>query len=315
MDGPVFDLGGLSVKVGQSVLHPVLVVPVGAILPGVGPPGLLSVLGPRDGRRGTGHQVLQLEGLDQVGVPDQGLVRDGNLLVEFLNDRIDLDDAVLEGLIVPVDGGVFLHGMLELAPDFCGGGRSLPVPQVVEILQGFHSLVFLHRRNGITGRVVLGDLEGAGPSKDDNVQERVRPEPVGPVDARGGDLAGGKQTGNGFVLDPRIVLVGGVGVIESRVEDLPKVVGGDASHVVVHGGQRWDGFLGDVDAGKDGGSFGNSRQSLRQQIGGKVIQVQIDLFIVIIVVVVVLREEKIKQEELFRCKGKCIALIKWTEIK
>ena len=37
------------------------------------------------------------------------------------------------------------------------------------------------------------------------------------------------------------------------------------SHVVVHGGQYRDGFLGDVDPGKDGGRLTDARQPLGQQ--------------------------------------------------
>mmetsp|Transcript_4292 Transcript_4292/g.9355 ORF Transcript_4292/g.9355 Transcript_4292/m.9355 type:complete len:303 (+) Transcript_4292:459-1367(+) len=208
MNGPVFDLGGLPVEVGEGVFHPVLVVAVGTVLPRVCTTGLLPVLRSRDGGRGAGDQVLQLEGLDEVGVPDQGLVRHGNVLVEFLDDGVDLDNAVLEGLLVPINGGVFLHGLLELVADLRGGHRSLPEPQVVEVLEGFHSLVVPHGRDGLAGRVVLGDLEGAGPSKDDDVEEGVRSQAVGPVDAGGGHLTGGEQSGDGLVLHPGLVLVG-----------------------------------------------------------------------------------------------------------
>lgn len=39
----------------------------------------------------------------------------------------------------------------------------------------------------------------------------------------------------------------------SPADHLPLVVGGDAAHVVVHGGKHRDGFLGDVHARKDHG--------------------------------------------------------------
>mmetsp|Transcript_5685 Transcript_5685/g.12410 ORF Transcript_5685/g.12410 Transcript_5685/m.12410 type:complete len:630 (-) Transcript_5685:553-2442(-) len=279
MNGSVFDAGFLSVKVGQRVLHPFFVVSIGTILPGVGPPGFLAVLRSGNGGRSTGHQVLQLQGFHQVRVPDQRLVRNHNVLVEFLDHGIDLDHAVLEGLLVPIHGGVFLHGLLELVADFRGGCGSFSVAKVVEVLQGFHSLVLLHGGNGVAGFVVLGNLERTGSAKDHNVQEGIGSQSVGPVHAGGGHLSGGKESRNGFVADPCLVLVLGGGVIVGRFEDLSVVIGWDSSHVVVDRGQGGNGFLGDIDSGKNGGGFGNSRQSFRQQIGGQVIEVQVDVIL------------------------------------
>jgi hypothetical protein len=38
----------------------------------------------------------------------------------------------------------------------------------------------------------------------------------------------------------------------------------------VHGGEDGDGFFGDVDAGKDGGCFGDSGETFFEDFGGEV---------------------------------------------
>mmetsp|Transcript_2453 Transcript_2453/g.7277 ORF Transcript_2453/g.7277 Transcript_2453/m.7277 type:complete len:379 (-) Transcript_2453:147-1283(-) len=55
------------------------------------------------------------------------------------------------------------------------------------------------------------------------------------------------------------------------------VVGGDATHVVVHGGDHRNGLLGDVHAGEDGRRFRDARQALRQRLGGDVVEVQVNV--------------------------------------
>mmetsp|Transcript_26177 Transcript_26177/g.71816 ORF Transcript_26177/g.71816 Transcript_26177/m.71816 type:complete len:667 (-) Transcript_26177:261-2261(-) len=279
MDGSVLDAGFFSVKVRQRVLHPVLVVPVRAVLPGVCPAGFLAVFRPGDGGRGAGYQVLQFQGLDQVRVPDQRLVGDHHVLVEFLDHIVDLDHSLLQRFVITVYGRVFLHGLLELGANRGRGNCALSVAERVEVLQRFHALVFLHGGDLVSRFVVLGNLESASPAKDDDVQQRIGPESVGPVDTGGGNLPGGKESGDRLVLHPGLVLVGGVGIVVGRLEDLPVVIGGDASHVVVDSGQRGDGFLGDVDAGKNSCRFGDSWQSLRQQVSGEVVEVQVDVIL------------------------------------
>ena len=84
MHRPVHELGGSRseqsvVVVGDGVLHPVLVVALLVVLARVGSARLLARLGGDDGAVRLLEEVLELEGLDEVGVPDHGAVRDANL--------------------------------------------------------------------------------------------------------------------------------------------------------------------------------------------------------------------------------------------
>ena len=62
-----------------------------------------------------------------------------------------------------------------------------------------------------------------------------------------------------------------------RVQHFAPIVGGNAAHVVVHGGQNRDRFFGHVDTSKDLGDFRNARQTFGQRVGGKVVEVQEDV--------------------------------------
>src|SRR3954452_19238525 len=60
-----------AVEPGGAVLHPILVVALGIILVRVGAAAFLAVDRAGDGDRSLGDQIVELERLDQIGVPDQ----------------------------------------------------------------------------------------------------------------------------------------------------------------------------------------------------------------------------------------------------
>src|SRR5690606_25959444 len=57
------------------------------------------------------------------------------------------------------------------------------------------------------------------------------------------------------------------------------VVGRNAAHIVVHGRQNRNRFLGDVDASENPGALSDSRQALVNDIGAQVLQVQVDVIL------------------------------------
>ena len=71
--------------------------------------------------------------------------------------------------------------------------------------------------------------------------------------------------------------VGVSGGIIAAQRGYPMMIGGDASHIVMNGGQNGNGFLGNIHTFKNGGRFTNTGQSLGQQIGRQMIQMQINL--------------------------------------
>ena len=60
---------------------------------------------------------------------------------------------------------------------------------------------------------------------------------------------------------------------------LPLVVGGNAAHVVVDGGQNWDGLAGDVDACEDHRGLGNAGKTSRELLWRQVVQLQVDVIL------------------------------------
>jgi hypothetical protein len=68
------DLSVRLVPVAQGVLHPGGIVALGEVLAGVGAAALLAGLGCVDGARGLGEEVLKLQSLEEVGVPDEAAV-------------------------------------------------------------------------------------------------------------------------------------------------------------------------------------------------------------------------------------------------
>lgn len=61
------------------------------------------------------------------------------------------------------------------------------------------------------------------------------------------------------------------------ITDLPLVVGGCSSHVVVHGGQDWDGIAGHINPCEDHGSLRDSWQAGLQHLGWKVGELKEDV--------------------------------------
>ena len=73
---------------GQGMLHPVFIVPVGEILPSMTPSALLAIVRAMHGHQRTTEHVLQLQRLDQIGIPDHGAIGDLELAVG-LPDLVD----------------------------------------------------------------------------------------------------------------------------------------------------------------------------------------------------------------------------------
>ena len=190
-----------------------------------------------------------------------------------MHDLVDLALALGEELGGTIDGGMLLHDSLHLATDLGGGGGALGVSELVEVGDGFHAGIGSGVGDGIAGLGNVGDAEGAGTAEDDNVQQGVGTQSVGTVDGGTGGLTGGEEIGHNLVVDKvaRSVKLGS--------DDLTVMVGGDTTHVVVDGGQDGDGFLGHIDAGKDGGRLTDTGQPLGEKVGGQVVQVQVDVIL------------------------------------
>lgn len=141
--------------------------------------------------------------------------------------------------------------------------------------------------------MLISDGEGTGPAEHHQVQQRVGSQSVGAVDTGAGRLAAGVQAADHLVRSVLVcddleedglisVFVGervnkerGRGCSLTRsAANLSLVVCGNATHVVVDGGQDGDRLLCDVDSGKDHGRLRDAGQPGGQLLGGQVVELQ-----------------------------------------
>ena len=71
-----FRLVGWVVEICECVLHPCVIKSLIEVVSGVRASRLLSVLGSEHGHLSLDHEVLELQGLNQVSVPDVAAVGD-----------------------------------------------------------------------------------------------------------------------------------------------------------------------------------------------------------------------------------------------
>src|SRR5215813_8277210 len=92
-------LAGLAVEPAQRVPHPILVVAFRIILARMRAPRFRTGDGAVDGDDGLCDKIVELQRLDEIGIPDQAAVEDGNV-------GLRLED--------------FAHTLLTLLHDFAG---------------------------------------------------------------------------------------------------------------------------------------------------------------------------------------------------
>ena len=69
-------LVGWVVQVGERVLHPFVIEALCEVVSGVGATGLLSVLSSVHRHLSLDHEVLELHGFNEIGVPDIAAIAD-----------------------------------------------------------------------------------------------------------------------------------------------------------------------------------------------------------------------------------------------
>lgn len=271
LDGSVAELDLVTglILPGEGMLHPVDIVSVGVILSGMGTSRLLSGDGRVGGLHGAGEQVLQLEGLGKISVPDHGSVGDTNLVNESVNSS-DTSDTILKRLLGSENGDIHLHGSLHLVSNGSGGQRTVGVSHLVKVSNGLVTNVSRDRGKRSTGGKSLGDSVGNGSAEDNQIEQGVGSKSVGTVDGDTGGLTTGEQTLDNLVLTVLILS-----------KDLTGVSRGDTTHVVVNGGENGDGLLGNVNTSENGGGLGNTGESLVEHGGGQMRQLEEDVVAVL----------------------------------
>src|SRR5215472_1034347 len=114
----------VAVEPGERVLHPVPVVAFRVILAGMRAATLGPVFGGVQRDNGLLEQILQLQRLDQVGVPDHRPVGDAEL-AKAVGHHVDPADPLPQHLRGPEHGAVVLHHALHVEPDLGGFARAV----------------------------------------------------------------------------------------------------------------------------------------------------------------------------------------------
>ena len=143
---------------------------VGEILTGVGAAALGAVDRAVDGDDGLTDQVLELQGLHQIGIPDQTAVGDPQIGALFVNRR-EPPDAGLQAFSGPVDGRVFLCGHLHLEPQVGSRDRPRGVADSVEAGEMRIGPLGLQFTLGCAGLEGLAAVQPDGPTEDDQVDQ------------------------------------------------------------------------------------------------------------------------------------------------
>ncbi len=137
------------------MFHPVFVVAVREILAGVGATRFLSVMRRFHGHLGLEQQIVELQRLDEIRIPDHRAV--GHL--EILPPGPDLLhhlDALGQHLAGAEDGAVVLHGALHFVAQCSGGGSAIGMTQPIQPVERPARRILGQRAGGLFGVDDLG---------------------------------------------------------------------------------------------------------------------------------------------------------------
>eukprot|EP00760_Papus_ankaliazontas_P024347 PhM_4_TR2254/c0_g1_i1/m.78351 len=247
----------------HCVLHPVRVITLWVVVARVGTTRFLPSNRTLNRHRRVREQVAELQRLDKVRVPDRGLVVDLDV-VEIVHALADDVDALGHRVLRAEHSRVHGHGLLHALAQTRRRDVTLVVQNRVHVRDG---LLAGTRGELRLATALLGEVEddrvGAGLAEHDNVEERVGAEAVRAVHASTGGLTRGEQARNDCVV-----------VATARAHNLAGPERGDATHVVVHRGHDGDRLLGDVDPGERLGGLRDAGQTLREQVGVDVVELE-----------------------------------------
>src|SRR5215471_5402509 len=121
----------IAVPPSQCVFEPVAVVALRIILSRVGAAALAAVERGMEDNRRLADQVVELERLDEVGVPDQRAIGDNDITQGFA-DNPHFAQAIFEYGSAAKNRTVILHRALHREADLAGLEPSLSVAHPVE---------------------------------------------------------------------------------------------------------------------------------------------------------------------------------------
>ncbi|KAH3663545.1 hypothetical protein OGAPHI_004946 [Ogataea philodendri] len=247
---------------------PVNVISFWVIVSSVSTSTFLSGSGTGSSLSGTGKQVLQLKGLNQVRVPDHGSVGGLNS-VKLTIDFGDLFHTLVQNVLFSEHSNVLLHALLHLESQFGCGDISVSVSQTVEVGDGLVTNVAWKLWQWSTWLEVVSNGVRHSSSENDKVQQGVGSQTVGTVHRCTSGLTTCEKTRHNLIFT--LLVLG---------QNLTGVLGWNTTHVVMHGWQNWNWLLGNVHTGENVSSFRNTWQSLLQHRGWQVGQLQVHVIFV-----------------------------------
>jgi len=190
----------LNAVVGESVLHPVLVITVRKVLASVRTARFFTSVGTVHRLTSLSEKVVKLESFDQISVPHKRLVRDLHVTVEAVHDLVDLLHTLVKRLLSAENSSVVLHGPLHLEADVRGRRAAFGVEEPIDPCNSLVSNRFRDRWERGTRFENILAAESTSTSKDNNVKERVGSKPIGSVNGRRGSLTSRHKSGNDGVF-------------------------------------------------------------------------------------------------------------------
>jgi hypothetical protein len=252
-------------SLAQSVLHPVDIVTLGEVISSVSTARFLSVLGGVHGHLTLDKEVLELHGLNQVGVPDLSTIGDSDSVV-VLRNGVEFLASLFEIILSSEDSSVSGHALLELKSEFSSGVVTFRVAESIEVSNGLFSSIGGKLSLGLSRFEFLsGGLSGTT-SENDQVQKRVSTETVSSMDGSASCFSSGEESTDFVVI-----------TVSVGVDDLSFPVGRDTSHVVMDGGSNGDGLFGRVNTSENVSGLKDTRETLLQGLWGQMVEMEVDV--------------------------------------
>jgi hypothetical protein len=250
------------------VLHPVGVVTLGEVLASMSSTRLLTLLSTVHSLNGVEEQVLCLQSLNEISVPDHGAICCLELTQHLISLINELNTLGEDGSSTE-NGSVVLHNLLHVSADLSsrdgsgGIANSIKARDRVLTSVGFQGLLGSTRLGG------LSNVVSASATENNDIQQRVGTETVSTVDGHTGSLTSGVET-----RDDR------VGVTIARGNNLTSVESRDTTHVVVNSGENGDWLLGDIDTSENGGSLRDTGETLGKNVRAQVVEIKKNVILV-----------------------------------
>jgi len=163
------------------VLHPVLIISLLEVVTSMSTTRLLSVLSSVNGHLCLKKEVLELESLYQISVPNVSAITNADVLI-LLRNILELLAALLKEVLLSEDSSMTLHSLLHSHSNLSSGLSSLGESDSVKVRNGLLTSILRELLLSLTGLESLNCGVGSSSSEDNEIEERVGSKSVSTVD-------------------------------------------------------------------------------------------------------------------------------------